>query len=79
MISRQRYFSRISYLVHSITLHPTQIAEHLKKSEAELTELLSEYWKLRHETGTLFPVKPITLADVHQQRCIWKHLPTSSI
>lgn len=27
--------------------------EHLKKSEAELNELLAEYWKLRHETGTL--------------------------
>lgn len=24
---------------------------HLKKSEAELNELLAEYWKLRHETG----------------------------
>ncbi|KAF9228623.1 hypothetical protein BS17DRAFT_772262 [Gyrodon lividus] len=27
-----------------------KIAEHLKKSEAELNELLAEYWKLRHET-----------------------------
>lgn len=25
--------------------------EHLRKSEAELNELLAEYWKLRHETG----------------------------
>lgn len=25
--------------------------EHLKKSEAELNELLVEYWKLRRETG----------------------------
>lgn len=31
----------------------TQMAEHLKKSEAELNELLAEYWKLRHETGRL--------------------------
>src|SRR6267154_2342246 len=30
---------------------PFQMAEHLKKSEAELNELLTEYWKLRHETG----------------------------
>ncbi|KAG1804244.1 Nuf2 family-domain-containing protein [Suillus subaureus] len=28
----------------------TKMAEHLKKSEAELNELLTEYWKLRHET-----------------------------
>ncbi|KAH7889874.1 Nuf2 family-domain-containing protein [Phlebopus sp. FC_14] len=28
----------------------TKMAEHLKKSEAELNELLAEYWKLRHET-----------------------------
>lgn len=35
------------------TQHTAQIAEHLKKSEAELNELLAEYWKLRHETGRL--------------------------
>jgi len=28
-----------------------QMAEHLKRSEAEINELLAEYWKLRHETG----------------------------
>lgn len=28
-----------------------QMAEHLKKSEGELNELLADYWKLRHETG----------------------------
>ncbi|KAG2079733.1 hypothetical protein BD769DRAFT_1380226 [Suillus cothurnatus] len=28
----------------------TKTAEHLKNSEAELNELLTEYWKLRHET-----------------------------
>lgn len=27
------------------------MAEHLKKSQAELNELLTEYWRLRHETG----------------------------
>ena len=31
--------------------HITQMNEHLKNSEAELNELLAEYWKLRHETG----------------------------
>lgn len=29
------------------------MAEHQKRSEAELNELLTEYWKLRHETGML--------------------------
>ena len=27
------------------------MAEHLRSCEAELNELLTEYWKLRHETG----------------------------
>jgi kinetochore protein Nuf2 len=27
------------------------MAEHLKANEAELNELLAEYWKLRHNTG----------------------------
>jgi len=27
--------------------------EHLKNCEAELNELLAEYWKLRHETGII--------------------------
>lgn len=27
-----------------------KMAEHLKKSQAELNELLAEYWRLRHET-----------------------------
>ena len=27
------------------------MAEHMKTSQAELNELLTEYWKLRHETG----------------------------
>jgi len=26
------------------------MAEHLQESQAELNELLAEYWKLRHET-----------------------------
>ena len=28
------------------------MAEHMKSSQTELNELLTEYWKLRHETGT---------------------------
>ncbi|KXN87715.1 putative kinetochore protein NUF2 [Leucoagaricus sp. SymC.cos] len=28
----------------------TEMADHLKKSEAELNELLAEYWRLRHST-----------------------------
>lgn len=29
----------------------SEMAEHLKRSETELNELLAEYWRLRHETG----------------------------
>ncbi|CCM06381.1 uncharacterized protein FIBRA_08640 [Fibroporia radiculosa] len=28
-----------------------KMADHLKKNQAELNELLTEYWRLRHETG----------------------------
>lgn len=28
------------------------MAEHMKQSQKELAELLTEYWKLRHATGT---------------------------
>ena len=31
--------------------HNPQMAEHLRSCEAELNELLTEYWKQRHETG----------------------------
>ena len=27
------------------------MAQHVKQSESELNELLTEYWKLRHEAG----------------------------
>ena len=40
-----------------------QMAEHIKKSEAELNELLAEYWKLRHETGMLPAVNLFNLSD----------------
>jgi kinetochore protein Nuf2 len=31
--------------------HPFKMAEHLKENEVELNQLLSEYWKLRFDTG----------------------------
>ncbi|KAF8964092.1 Nuf2 family-domain-containing protein [Flammula alnicola] len=40
--------------------------EHLKKSEAELNELLAEYWKLRHETDVYME----TLANKLNMRVI---------
>lgn len=30
-----------------------QMAEHLRKSEADLNELLAEYWRIRHATGNV--------------------------
>ena len=29
-----------------------KMAEHMKQSQSELNELLTEYWKLRYATGT---------------------------
>jgi hypothetical protein len=29
------------------------MAEHLRQNEEELTKLLEEYWRLRHQTGKL--------------------------
>ena len=29
------------------------MAEHMRQSQIELNELLTEYWKLRHATGVL--------------------------
>lgn len=29
------------------------MADHMKASQAEINELWTEYWKLRHETGEL--------------------------
>jgi len=43
-----------------------KIHEHLKKSEAELDELLAEYWKLRHETDVYME----TLANKLNMRVI---------
>jgi len=43
-----------------------KINEHLKKSEAELNELLAEYWKLRHETDVYME----TLANKLNMRVI---------
>ena len=49
------------------------MSEHLKKSEAELNELLAEYWKLRRETGEYICVlvfSAIEAGTLH--RCIWR-------
>jgi kinetochore protein Nuf2 len=47
------------------------MAEHLKRSETELNELLAEYWKLRHETGMLMvvyhPVCSLCCIDVYME------------
>ena len=53
--------------------------EHLKKSEAELNELLAEYWKLRHETGKLFLTLLLyKLELIHVCKMyIWKRWQTS--
>jgi hypothetical protein len=53
-------------------MNPCQMAEYLKKSEAELNELLAEYWKLRHETGMTGPINVFRLAfDKFSLRCVY--------
>ncbi|KAJ7074414.1 Nuf2 family-domain-containing protein [Mycena amicta] len=39
----------------------SKMAEHLKTSEAELNQLLSEYWQLRHNTGAVLSVIEVFL------------------
>lgn len=41
-------------------LEPTQMAEHLRQNEEELAKLLTEYWKLRHQTGKFDTNKTLT-------------------
>lgn len=31
-----------------------KMAEHVRKNELEINQLLGEYWKLRYDTGKLF-------------------------
>ena len=46
--------------------------EHLKKSEAELNELLAEYWKLRRETGEYIYVLVIAAVQAGiLHRCVY--------
>lgn len=52
--------------------------EHLKRNEAELNELLGEYWNLRHQTGKLFYPVPYYVLIVLLQRFTWRPSPTSS-
>jgi hypothetical protein len=50
------------------------MAEHQKKSEAELNELLTEYWKLRHETGGYSPSLMVQfITDGVLQRYTWRY------
>jgi hypothetical protein len=55
-MSLRRYFLlllwRSEHMVDHLILC-MEMAEHQKKSEAELNGLLTEYWKLRHETGAV--------------------------
>ena len=37
--------------IHGADIIRLQMAEHLRKSEAEVNELLAAYWTLRRETG----------------------------
>jgi len=52
-----------------MSLNSLQMASHLKQSEAELNELLAEYWKIRHQTGEL-KVETLCLTDRFCTRCI---------
>ena len=56
---------------------PTQMAQHVKQSESELNELLTEYWKLRHEAGRCILPHYRTVLIKHSQTCIWKLCRTS--
>lgn len=48
------------------------MSEHLKKSEAELNELLAEYWKLRRETGEYICVLVFAAVQaVIMHRCVY--------
>jgi hypothetical protein len=61
----------LSSLLSLANIRP-KMAEHLKTSEAELNELLAEYWKLRHETGIFGSRRPTVDTDLHAQMYIWK-------
>jgi len=41
----------IALSVYDADIIRLQMAEHLRKSEAEVNELLAAYWTLRRETG----------------------------
>ncbi|KAH7913923.1 Nuf2 family-domain-containing protein [Hygrophoropsis aurantiaca] len=50
VVERQDNDNQVEELRMEADQIEAKTAEHLKKSEAELNELLVEYWKLRHET-----------------------------
>lgn len=41
----------LSFDIVHISLQASQTASHLRHNEAELNDLLAEYWKIRHQTG----------------------------
>ncbi|KAI6150938.1 Nuf2 family-domain-containing protein [Pisolithus tinctorius] len=49
-VERRENDKQVEELRKEVDEIETKMVEHLKKSEAELNELLAEYWKLRHET-----------------------------
>lgn len=52
----------------------SQMKEHLRKNEAELSELVSEYWRLRHQTGmSRSAICSEVSVLISVQRCIWRH------
>ena len=47
------------------------MAQHMKQSECELNELLTEYWKLRHEAGMCISLHHTTLLIKHVHRLVY--------
>ena len=45
---------------------PCQMAEHMKISQAEINELWTEYWKLRHETGKFWYLLLYQVLSTHR-------------
>ena len=57
-----------------------KMAEHMRQSQAELNELLTEYWKLRYATGEFASASVYGhawLTTAIRQMFTWKHWRTS--
>jgi hypothetical protein len=63
-------------VAQSLILIILQRIEHLKTSEDELNQLLTEYFRLRHETGVHGLLTHIC-SDGYCQMCIWRQLVTN--